>query len=74
MATGDDLLSRKAAAIYLQKMGCATSAGTLATLACNGNSGKGPPHIVYRRKGRNFVSYRRSDLDSWAAKRVRFVE
>lgn len=70
----DDLLSRKTAAAYLRAKGCATSWQTLAILAMNGNSGKGPPYLVYRRKGKNHVSYKRADLDVWAAKRLRRVE
>ena len=70
----DDLLSRKQAAHYLRKKGCATSATTLANLAANANQGKGPPFLVYRSKGRRFVSYKIVDLDAWAEKRIRRVE
>ena len=70
----EDLLSRKAAAHYLRKKGCATSATTLANLAANNNEGKGPPYLVYRSRGRRFVSYARADLDAWVEKRIRRVE
>jgi hypothetical protein len=70
----DDLLGRKAAARYLQKKGCKTSPGTLASLAINDNEGKGPPFIRYRLNRRNYVSYRLEDLDAWAAKKLRRVE
>lgn len=73
MAIGD-LLRRKQAAAYLQQMGCATTAETLANLAVNNNSGGGPPFIVFRNKRRNHVSYARKDLDDWAAKKLRRVE
>lgn len=74
MAGDDDLLGRKAAATYLQRKGCRTSPGTLANLAANENAEQGPPFTRYRRKGRNYVSYRRADLDAWAAKKLRRVE
>lgn len=70
----DDLLSRKAAAIYLQKKGCKAGLGALAKMAANQNEGKGPPFTVYRNKRRRWVSYRRGDLDAWAEKKLRRVE
>ena len=69
--TDDDLLSRKAAAAYLQKKGCATSPNTLHKLAMNGNAGRGPPFTKYRKQ---FIRYRRVDLDAWAARELKRVE
>lgn len=70
----DDLLTRKEAAIYLQKKGCRTTAHTLSIMAISGNAGGGPAHTIYRNKKRQHVSYRRRDLDEWAAKKLRRVE
>lgn len=61
-------MTRKQAAIYLtDEAKCPTSARTLANLAQNRNSGRGPS---FTRSGWRTVRYRRSDLDAWAAKRV----
>ena len=70
----DPLLNRKQAAAYLGSKGCRCSAITLAIMAMDGNAGRGPPMTVYRHKSRGYVSYRRSDLDAWAAKKLRRVE
>ena len=70
----DELLNRKQAAAYLKKMGCATSPATLAFMAIGQNAGGGPPFIVYRNRKRRHVSYKRGDLDEWAAKKLRRVE
>ena len=72
--TDGELLNRKQAAIYLRKMGCAVSPSTLANMAVSGNAGGGPPFIVYRNRKRRHVSYKRVDLDEWAAKKIRRVE
>jgi hypothetical protein len=72
--SNDDLFNRKQAAAYLRKMGCAASPSTLANMAVSGNAGGGPPFIVYRNRKRRHVSYRRVDLDEWAAKKIRRVE
>ncbi len=70
----DELLNRKQAAAYLCRLGCATSQGTLSNMAISGNSGGGPPFTIYRNKKRHRVTYRRRDLDEWAAKKMRRVE
>jgi hypothetical protein len=70
----DELLTRKQAAAYLQKKGCKMSHTTLAGLAINNNADGGPPYTVYRRFRRNYVSYKRADLDAWAEKKLRRVE
>ena len=70
----DPLLNRRQAAAYLASKGCRTSAITLAVMAMDGNAGRGPPMTVYRHKSRGYVSYRRSDLDAWAEKKLRRVE
>ena len=74
MAIDDELLNRKEAAIYLRKKGCATSPATLASMAIGQNAGGGPPFTVYRNRKRHHVTYRRGDLDEWAAKKLRRVE
>ncbi len=61
-----DWLSRKEAANYLTRIGCAISAKTLANLASNNNQGRGPP---FDRIGWKAAQYRRIDLDAWAAAR-----
>ncbi len=70
----DDLLNRAQAAAYLKKLGCKTAENTLAIMAMGNNAGGGPPHLIYKNKRRRHVSYRRGDLDAWAAKKVRRVE
>ena len=70
----DELLNRKQAAAYLRKKGCATSPATLAFMAIGNNAGGGPPFLVYRNRKRRHVSYRRDELDKWAAARLRRVE
>ena len=60
-------LSRKAAAIYLTKIGCPITHRTLEKVASSNNSGKGPP---YTRAGWKAVRYLQSDLDTWAKRRM----
>ena len=54
--------------------GCKTAENTLAIMAMGNNAGGGPPRLIYKNKRRRHVSYRRGDLDAWAAKKVRRVE
>ena len=70
----DDLLTREQAAAYLQRLGCKTSPNTLAIMAMDNNAGGGPPHQIYKNKRKHFVRYKRTDLDAWAAKKIRRVE
>jgi hypothetical protein len=63
-------MSRKAAAIYLTRIGCPIGHRTLDSLAANGNRGKGPP---FTRVGHKYVRYRESDLIKWAAARSEYV-
>lgn len=57
---GEDYLSRKEAGSYL-----GISNSHLAALACRGG---GPTMVKF---GSRLVKYRRSDLDAWAASRLR---
>lgn len=72
MAIVKENLNRKEAANYLTAKGYQISAGRLATLAIDNNSGKGPPFISYGRS--RLVTYKRQDLDDWLAARSRRVE
>ncbi len=65
--TAKDWMTRKEASAYLHTLGCPISPGSLAGLAENNNSGKGPP---YTRSGWRMVRYNRKDLDAWVKKRV----
>lgn len=62
-----DWLSRKEAAIFLNKIGCPVSPQTLATMAANNNAGAGPPYTRYRWKN---VRYLKADLIAWANKEM----
>lgn len=66
-----DWLSRKEAAIYLEKIGFTISARTLEKKAANNNAGKGPP---FNRLGWKTVRYRRTDLEAWAQRETTRVE
>jgi hypothetical protein len=68
--TDDDLLGRKEAATFLEKLGCRCTGETLANFAANKNARKGPS---YMRVG-GAVRYRRDDLVAWAKKRTVRVE
>lgn len=73
MPTNKDKMyfNRKEAALYLSEIGCFTSHTQLRNMAANDNAGNGPP---YNRIGWNRVSYYRSDLDTWAKRRMERVE
>jgi len=64
-------LSRKAAAVYLTRLGCPISTRTLEKMASNDNAGHGPPFV---RAGWKAVRYLQSDLDAWAKARMVRVE
>jgi hypothetical protein len=64
-------LSRKAAAIYLTRLGCPVTHRTLGNLGNNNNAGGGPPFV---RSGWRSVRYLQSELDAWAKKRMRRIE
>lgn len=64
-------MSRKEAAHYLTKIGCPISWMTLANMASNNNSGKGPSFSRFRWSS---VRYHRDDLDKWAKKEMIRVE
>jgi hypothetical protein len=63
-------LTRKAAAIYLRKLGVPVAAQTLAIMAIHNNSGGGP---AFTRSGWKTVRYLTTDLDIWAKQRIRKV-
>ena len=63
--TKPEWMNRKQAANYLTERGCPISAGHLANLAKNDNSGKGPPYTRFRWRS---VSYSKDDLDAWIAR------
>lgn len=67
----EEFLSRKAASIYLNKIGCPVAPQTLANMASNDNARRGPPFIRYRWRT---VRYRRTDLDIWAKQEMVRVE
>ena len=67
----DDLLNRKMASAYLERLGCPVAPKTLANLAANDNAGRGPPFFRFRWKA---IRYKRSDLEIWAKKEIRRVE
>jgi hypothetical protein len=72
MATPEETwLSRKAAAIYLTRVGYPISNRTLEKMANKNNSGHGPP---YSRTSWKRAVYRQSDLDTWAKARTVRVE
>ena len=56
-------LSRKEAALYLDRIGCPMTARNLEKKAANNNAGKGPP---FSRVGWKAVRYKRIELDAWA--------
>lgn len=60
-------LSRKAAAIYLTRIGCPTTNRTLEKMGMKNNCGKGPP---FTRIGWKTVRYLVADLDDWAKRRM----
>ena len=64
-------LSRKAAAIYLTKIGYPITNRTLEKLANRNNSGHGPP---YSRTSWKTTVYRETDLIAWAKARTVRVE
>jgi hypothetical protein len=63
-------LTRKAAALYLESVGCPISPQTLANLAANNNARKGPPFKKVRQR---IVRYHVSDLQAWAIGNARMV-
>jgi hypothetical protein len=63
--------SRKAAARYLESIGCPISPRTLAKMASNDNERRGPPYLRFRWRN---VRYAKSDLHTWAKKQVTRVE
>lgn len=63
-------LSRKQAAEYLRRNNCPISHLTLANLAKNNNSGRGPSFY----KDGNRALYDPADLDEWRMKRRRRIE
>jgi hypothetical protein len=60
----DEFFTRKAAALYLKKLGCPISPVTLGNMSRPKYRVKGPPYI---RTLTRIVRYRRRDLDAWAA-------
>lgn len=64
-------LTRKEASSFLTKLGCPTTADTLARLAANDNALKGPP---FTRSGRRTVRYEPDDLRAWAKAQTRRIE
>jgi hypothetical protein len=67
MADEKEWLNRKDAARYLSSIGCPIAPQTLAKLASNNNSGKGPPFNRFRW---NRVAYKRVELSLWAAQQT----
>lgn len=67
MTPEETWLSRRAAALYLTRIGCPVSPRTLEKMASKNNAGKGPPYV---RAGWKAVRYRQADLDAWAKKRM----
>ena len=63
-------LSRKEAALYLDKIGCPMTARNLEKKAANSNAGKGPP---FSRVGWKAVRYKRVDLDAWAIAQTVYI-
>jgi hypothetical protein len=68
MNTDPVWLTRKAASLYLRKLGVPVAAQTLAIMAIHNNSGGGPP---FTRSGWKTVRYLTTDLDVWAKQRIR---
>ena len=66
----EPLLNRKEAARYLGSLGYTIAPQTLAEMASNNNSGKGPPFVKF---GWSQVKYRRAELDAWAKSRMKEV-
>ena len=71
MAAPKETMNRKEAAAYLTGLGYKITAATLAKYAANNNQGKGPPFTRYRWR---LVSYKRAELETWAAKEGTRVE
>lgn len=71
MAVWAEWLTRKQASGYLQAQGMPIEASTLASMASNGNAGKGP---TYYRVGWNRIRYKRTDLDEWKERKMIRVE
>jgi hypothetical protein len=67
MSPEETWLSRKAAAMYLTRLGCPITHRTLEKMASNSNAGGGPP---FTRAGWKAVRYNQVDLDKWAKKRM----
>ncbi len=67
MVPEETWLSRKAAAIYLTRLGCPVTNRTLEKMAIKNNSGGGPPFV---RASWKAVRYRQADLDAWAKRRM----
>lgn len=67
----DTHLSRKEAATFLRKLGCAVSHHTLRRWAVGGNEGRGPAFFRTRNHG---VRYAPVDLEKWAATNTRRIE
>lgn len=64
---GDDWLSRKQAATFLEKIGCPIAVQTLANMAANGNKGRGPS---FTRVRSGIIRYHKRDLHEWAIREV----
>jgi len=61
-------LTRKEASAYLGSIGCPVAVQTLANMASNQNAGDGPEFIS---SGWRTLRYAKSELDSWAHRRMR---
>jgi predicted DNA-binding transcriptional regulator AlpA len=64
----NDLLNRKSAVAYLNRIGCAISDSTLERLA---RKREGPPFTKILQR---IVRYRRADLDVWATRNTTRIE
>ena len=64
-------MTRKEAAVFLTKLGCPVSPGTLRNMARKNNQGHGP---AFHRSGWRTVRYKTSDLRVWAENKVERVE
>lgn len=64
-------LARKEVVGVLESVGCSISLRTLANMAANNNSGRGPS---FYRTGWRIVRYKRSDVLAWANSRMTRIE
>lgn len=71
MAPPKESMNRKEAAAYLTSIGYRISTATLEKYASNNNAGNGPPFTRFRWRT---VTYKRADLDAWAAKEGTRIE